>query len=360
MTPRNQISPDVQRHVVPTRCIRLAVSSLCLMACVSESIAWGSPPRTGQVASARGEQSVFYHDMLEAYERGDYRQARQLAKEYLTRSHNKLLEGKKEGWGRGLRVLIGMLGQENRLSAEQRFGGDEEFTAWLREILFANLNSARSAVATDPSEQAARRRFLKSAATQWIMAVSDHTSREELQKLYRTFQPELESPGWTTKAFTGLDDLLAKRIGPSANLTKRDRQAANASDFRTLDEEAAGHVADIIRKYFAGLVAEDAGSLEFATGLDREACAELLDSYHDDYAEEGIAAISNIILPDLSADNLRLHFVPKKTRFYTLTIAGIRIDAVRADGSAFSRKISKHLTLRQHPDGQWTVVVPQR
>lgn len=350
MTVRKQFWPVVGRGDLLTRCFTLFVFSLCLTACDRESSALGTPPHRDRVTTEHSEQSVFYHDMLEAYKRGDYEQARQLARKYLAPAYDELAAGKKAGWGRGLRVLGGMLVQENRLPSEKRFGGDEEFTAWLQEILLANLASSRSTPATDPREQTARRRFLKFAATQWILAVSERVPHEELANLYRAFQPELEAPGWATKAFTGLDDLLAVR----------DLRAANAVDFRVLDKVQAGRVIGIIRDYFEGLVAKDLARLESATGLDTETCSKLLDAYHDDCAEEGLASIRRIILNGLSGDDLRLHSVPRKPGFYTLTVKGIRLDAVRVDGSDVSRVIRKHLTLREQSGGRWIIVAPQR
>lgn len=349
MMTRNQFSFSVGRCAWQTRSIALFVFSLCLTACDRESSASGTPAHSDRVESEHAERSVFYHDMLEAYERGDYKRARGLAREYLIPAYDKLVAGKKEGWGKGLRVLGGMLVNENRLPPENRFGGDEEFAAWLQEVLLASRDCIRSTQVKDPSEKAGRQQLLKFAARQWILARRDHVSREGLEELYSTFRPELEKPGYMTRAFTSLDDLLAPP----------ETTGARQSD-RVLNNDEIDEIAGIIHSYFEGLVARDVRLLESATGLDKETCGKLLAAYDDDCAEEGIVSIRSVTLPRLSADHLRLHPSSKKPGFYTLTVKGIRLDTVQVDGSAASRVISKHLTVREQATGRWIIVAPKR
>ncbi len=349
MTLRNQVSPIVQGCVLLTRYITLSVFLLYLTACHKEPAAMGTPSRQHEVASEQGEQSVFYHDMLDAYERGDYDRARQLARKYLAPMPAILSKGGTEldverGFGWMLTVLHSMLLGESQLPPRDRFGDDPAFVEQIEGVILAVRTPAHAIKAAAPQYSYAQRE-LKYIAREWILARAGHASRGQLEKLYRAFEPELRAQGLNT-----LDAVLqyqALEHSPSPTV-------------ETVDQVEAHTITVVIRDYFAGLVAKDLDRLESATGLDTETCSKFLDAYHEDCAEEGIASITNITLPALSREDLQLRPDPKKQGFYTLTIKGIRIDAVRVDGSAVSQVISKHLTLREQATGRWIIVAPQR
>jgi len=128
---------------------------------------------------------------------------------------------------------------------------------------------------------------------------------------------------------------------------------------RELAASEAEIVTIAIRDYFEGLVSGDATQLASATGLDAQRITELLDAYRTDCRDEGIAETRSVVLPTLSVADLRLMPNPKQEGLFSLSVAGIRLETVRTDGTVEWRSISKHLTLREETSGRWTIVPPK-
>ncbi|RMD65837.1 hypothetical protein D6833_02305 [Candidatus Parcubacteria bacterium] len=334
-----------------TGMLLLAVSLIVLTtSCDQDESSAGehhAPPATNSEFSTT-EQQVFYTDMLDAYARGDISTARKLARQHLSPAYDVLRSGKQDldlrsGLGGTLVVLHDMLILENRLAPSDRLGGDPEFVDWLEYVVINAAKHARR-VRGSPKEEAFIRRTLGEVAREWILARQATASRDVLEGLYEEFREEL--------AAQGLRDL-------DSVLRYRPPDTSSKPSVRVLDHTTATTLFKVIHDYFEGLVGGDVARLKAATGLDDQRVKELLDAYRRDCRDEGIAQIRSVVVPTLSTDNLKLRSNPKQPDLFTVSIQGIRMEMVRADGTVERRTISKNLTLREEVSGRWTIVPPK-
>jgi hypothetical protein len=322
---------------------------ICVVICLATLVHCGAPSQIASESAPVGEQQVFYHDMIVAYESGELAEARGLAKGHIGRLEQRMVnpphEIERSSIVHGtLGVLRSMLDAENGLPVSNRLGADTDLVAQLDKVL-GNAKAMRATLGTTRADMLDYfDREMGVVAASWIAAKRALVSAEQLEETFAQFSEELNGAGFRT-----VGEVLAKSV--SAGVSEEPR----AIDVTSREQR---QIEKTIGDYFQGLVDNDLPRIQTATELSTSATTTLLAAFAADCQQEGVSIVHSVTVPPMVEQGMELRPDSRGGRAVSTVVRGLELDVTMIDNSRKTMKIDKFLRLRPGRAGRWVIDTP--
>ena len=297
----------------------------------------------------RHSVQVIYYDMIEAYQKGQFSEARKLAREHLQRFRKQMDKASDEREREStvhamLDVIYIMLDNEEKLPDSMRFEGAPDLFDYAEEQMLHARDVFDGLSKTDDQRKAFVKDKLGKSSERWIRTGNTRVPRERLDDHLKKFKTEMESVGYIT-----VDDVLNK-VKPNLPQVQEPPQISN---------EDREKIFRLINEYYTALMSGDEKLVAAATGLNRKRAAALLEKYSAGLRQQGITQIIKVTLPEMSADNYNVQ-PSERPNIYFLAVQGIKMDVIKTDGAQGTSASDKLFTVRKESSGDWAIELPER
>jgi hypothetical protein len=303
--------------------------------------------KTGEEQS---NYQVIYHDMIDAYQKGQFIEARRLARLHLQRFRdqmdNSTDERERESTVHAMvDVLYIMLDNEEKLPDSLRFERAADLFEFAEEQMLHARDVFDSLSKPDDRRKAFITDKLGKCSERWMRTGKTRMPRKRLEDHQKKFRTELESIGYTT-----VDNVLNK-VKPDV---PQIREVPPVSD------EDRGKIFDLIDAFYRGIISGDKKLIAAVSGLNSKKAAALLQKYNSELQQKGITNIIKVTLPEMSADNYTVRQSTGMANMYFVAVQGIRMDIIQTDGAQSTVTGDKLFGLKKEMSGAWILELPER
>jgi hypothetical protein len=297
----------------------------------------------------QSEQQVIYHDMIEAYQKGQFSEARKLARAHLQHFSDEMNtvsdeRERESAVHASLDIISQMFGEEDKLPATERFGRDTDLLQDAEDRMIEARDVFSRLKPHDKNREFIQDK-IRQNSERWLRAGKTIVSRGRLESHYRTFKQELEGAGYSS-----VDNVL--------NVVKP--RVQQSQEPQPVSDEDRGKILKLIDGFYRGMISGDKQLIAAVTGSNKVKASALLDRYNSDLRSKGISKIIKATLPEMSAENYTVQRSNVSPNIYSVSVQGIKIDVIQADGSQSTSTGDKLFSLKKEMSGAWTLELPER